>query len=64
MNHLDFESLTDNNEREKDLDIHNIGVITLADRHMYLSRPVNQQLWTETHLQELIFKRQNSSTSG
>lgn len=28
------------------------------------SRPVNHQLWTETHLQELIFKRQNSSTSG
>lgn len=36
--HLDFEPLTENNEREKDLDIHNTGVITLAERRMYLAR--------------------------
>lgn len=67
MKNLDFESPIENNERENGLDIHNRVVITLADPQMYLVAKVdllNRQLWTKTHLQELIFKRQNSSTSG
>lgn len=57
----------ENNGIKKGLDIHNLVVITLTDPQIYLVAKVGlltRKIKTKTHLEELIFKRQNSSTSN